>query len=108
MSKTPQEIGRAVLEGFARGNEQRRSQGAALREQIRRIVTERPEFSARDVLKRLDALALGRELPALRTVQAHLTELKKNSRHAFGVARHDASACANASEQRHTARVFVR
>jgi hypothetical protein len=62
---------------LARCNMQRKAEGGRLRAAIEVIIAETPRATAKQVLKALASVDLGRgALPSVRTVQWHMTALK--------------------------------
>jgi hypothetical protein len=62
---------------LARRNMQRQATGARLRSAVEGVIATRPMATAKEVLKALSSMDLGRQaLPSVRTIQWHLTVLR--------------------------------
>jgi hypothetical protein len=73
--KTPEEIGRAMLERLAAQAAANRASGDRLRAEVRGVWEQHPEFTAKQVIKCLTRTPL----PSLRRTQEILQELRAAS-----------------------------
>jgi hypothetical protein len=73
--KTDAEIGRAILERLAAQAAANRASGDRLRAEVRAIWEQHPEFTAKQVLRKL----IRQPLPSVRRVQEILKDLRAES-----------------------------